>query len=117
MKIDVQAFFPEEKIKFQREGFLVKNFLNAKTGTMVITDKRIAFIEKKITFKGHEIIEIANQLSKVNQPKIKVNVPFEELKSFSWPKRIDFLIENKNGEKFKLRPIEEQEILTLIPKI
>lgn len=115
--VNIQSFFPSEEVQFSREGYLVKNLFNAKTGTFFITDKRIAFIEKKVVVRGHEIIEIADKLLKVSHPKLKVNIPFEELKNYSWVKRHDLVIENLEGEKFKLRPVDEKEVIDYLPKI
>ena len=101
-----QDFFPGENILSEEQGFYVKGFLNAKTGTIVMTDKRVAFVEQKMVPGGGLLVAAAVEISGVKRPKLKVDVPFEEMDSWEHPKKHDIRIKNKNGEQFTLRPVK-----------
>jgi len=109
-------FFPGEEIKLVQEGWLVKSFFNVKTGFTIITNKRIGFIEKKVVIGG-AIVKIADAALGVSKPKLKVDVPFTDLKVVTWPKRIDLQVENKSGEKFKFRALDQQKVNQLLPNL
>ena len=110
------SFFPGETVILEQEGWLVKSLFNAKTGTTVLTDKRIAFIEKKVVIGG-ALVKVADAALGVSKPNLKVDVEFSNLKSHSWPKKMDLLIENNSGETFKLRGPDQQKWEDAIQKI
>lgn len=111
------TFFPGETVILEQEGWLVKSLFNAKTGTVVLTDKRIAFIEKKVIVGGGLLVKAADAALGVSKPNLKADVEFSELKSHSWPKKMDLLIENNSGETFKLRGPDQQKWEEQIQKL
>ena len=104
-----QDFFPDEQIIIEQQGWYVKSLLNAKTGTIILTDKRIAFIEQKQIVGGGLIVAAADAATGVSKPKLKVDVRIDELKSWKQPKKVDIKIENINGETYVLRGVEYSE--------
>jgi len=99
-------FFPGENILSEEQGFYVKGFLNAKTGTIVMTDKRVAFVEQKMVPVGGLLVRAAVEVSGVKRPKLKVDISYEEMDSWEHPKKHDIRIKNKAGEQFTLRPVK-----------
>lgn len=99
-----QNFFPDEEVLHEQiHAFWVKGFLNSKMGAMVVTDKRIAFIEKKMVVGGGLVGRLAAEAAGVTKPKLKVDVEFDQIAKYSHPKKMDVLIETKGGETFKIR--------------
>ncbi len=96
-------YFPGESILLEQSGWWVKSFFNVKTGTIVLTDKRIAFVEQKQIVGGGLVAKAAGAALGVVHPKLEVDVAFDELKQWTRPKKVDILVENQQGESFKLR--------------
>ena len=100
------AFFPDEQVILEQQGFWLKSLLNVKTGTIVLTDKRIAFIEKKVVV-GSAIVHVADAALGVSKPKLKVDVPLAELSEYKIGNRkMDIIVSAKAGESFKLRGVD-----------
>lgn len=99
------AFFPGENVLMEQTGWYVKSLLNAKTGTIVLTDKRLAFVEEKVVLGG-VLVKAADAALGVSKPKLKVDVEIGQIKTWSQPRKIDILVENTTGEKFKLRGVD-----------
>ena len=101
-----QSFFPDETILIEQKGWYVKGFLNAKTGTIILTNKRIAFIEQKQVVGGGLIVVAADAALGVSKPKLKVDVLIENIKNWEQPKKVDIKIESNDGESFILRGVK-----------
>lgn len=104
-----QDYFPGENILIEQTGWWMKGFLNVKTGTSVLTNQRVAFVEQKQISGGGLLGAVAVAASGINKPKLKVDLPFSNIKSWSQPKKIDILIETKTGETYKLRGVKYDE--------
>jgi hypothetical protein len=100
------TFFPDEQIVFEQEGFWLKSLLNVKTGTVVLTDKRVAFIERKVVVGG-ALAHTADLALGVSRPKLKVDVPIAEMAEYKIGNRkMDIIVSAKAGESFKLRGVD-----------
>lgn len=101
-----QNFFPEEKILLEQTGWFIKGFLNVKTGTIILTDKRIAFVKQKQIVGGGLLVAAADAIAGSSRPKLKVDVPIENITKWEQPRKLDIQIEESNGQKYTLRGVE-----------
>lgn len=103
----LQAAFGDEIIHIeQKNAFWMKGFLNAKTGIVLLTQDRVAFMEKKMIVGGGLIGAVAGEALNITKPKLKADIPLDTIASWSNPKKNDILIETKDGGKFKFRPVK-----------
>ena len=108
-KQNFELFFPEEDILIQAQGFWVKGALNAKTGTAIMTNKRIAFIEQKQVYGGGLVGALVVQASGIKKPKLKLDVEIANIDRWEHPKKRDIRFFDKEGNKYTLRPVNFEE--------
>jgi len=104
-----ELFFPEEDILFQVKGFWVKGALNAKTGTAIMTNKRIAFIEQKQVYGGGLVGALVVEASGIKKPKLKLDVEISNIDRWEHPRKNDIRFFDKEGNKYLLRPVNFDE--------
>ena len=104
-----ELFFPEEDILIQAKGFWVKGALNAKTGTAIMTNKRIAFVEQKQVYGGGLVGALVVEASGIKKPKLKLDVEIKDIESWERPKKNDIRFFDKEGNKYTLRPVKFDE--------
>ncbi|PKP02349.1 MAG: hypothetical protein CVU11_12230 [Bacteroidetes bacterium HGW-Bacteroidetes-6] len=104
-----QNFFPDETIIAEVQGFLVKGLFGSKMGTAILTDKRIAFIEKKQVVGVGLIGALAAEATGITKPKLKLDIPITEVFSWERPRKNDIRITTKVGEKHLIRPVNYDE--------
>ncbi|PLW92042.1 MAG: hypothetical protein C0592_12785 [Marinilabiliales bacterium] len=108
-KQNFELFFPEEDILIQAQGFWVKGALNAKTGTAIMTNKRIAFIEQKQVYGGGLVGALVVEASGIKKPKLKLDVEIANIDRWEHPKKRDIRFFDKEGNKYTLRPVNFEE--------
>lgn len=101
-----QPFLPDENILLEQAGWFIKGFLNVKTGTIILTNKRLAFIEQKQVVGGGIVVAAADAISSTSRPKHKLDVPIENIVKWEQPRKIDIRIEEANGQKHTLRGVD-----------
>lgn len=104
-----QNFFPDETIFAEVQGFLVKGLFGTKTGFAVLTNKRVAFIEKKQVYGGGLVGALVVEAAGVTKPKLKLDIPISEIFSWERPRKNDIRITTKVGEKHLIRPVDYEK--------
>ena len=100
------TFFEGEDIVLEQSVWYAKNLFIAKTGTIIVTSKRIAFIEQKQVIGGGVLVAVADAAFKVSNPKLKVDILFNDLDYWTNPKKNDITFLKKSGERYNFRPVE-----------
>ena len=109
-KPNFELYFPEEDILFQVTGFWVKGVLNAKTGTCIMTNKRVAFVEQKQYYGGGGLIgALVVEASGIKKPKLKLDVEINNIDRWEHPRKRDIRIFDNEGNKFLFRPVNFDE--------
>lgn len=108
-KSKFEVFFPEEDILIEATGFWIKGALNAKAGTLIMTNKRVAFIEQKQVYGGGLLGAVIVEASGIKRPKLKVDIEIKDIDKWEHPRKRDIRIYNKEGNKFLLRPVKFEE--------
>ncbi len=104
-----QNFFPDETILAETNGFMVKGFFGSKMGFAVLTNKRLAFIEKKMVVGGGLAGALIAEAAGVTKPKLKLDLPIEDIHSWERPRKNDLRVFTQRGEKHLFRPLDFED--------
>jgi hypothetical protein len=101
--------FPGEEVVLEITGWYVKSFMNAKTGVVIVTNKRVGFVEVKQVVGGGALAAAAAMALDVAKPKLLVDLPFDQLSIWEHPKKNDIKFISKTGEGYAFRAVPYDE--------
>lgn len=111
----MKPYFPNENILHTEKAWWIKNLFSVKTGWLILTNKRIAFIENRPSSAQRILIDPTAASKGISAPSLSFDLPKEDWLEVTTEKRLKQIgIRTRLGKFFKLRT---QNIDQLVAKI